>query len=363
MLILSQIITKEWFKSLFGSLVVLFILITVGDIVNGFLQNYSTQRVFLEYALKLPLLMSKALPIAALVATLFSINHLKSQNELIAILASGYSVKKIYGVLFLCSLSIAFFQFINIGYIMPSANKAKRKYFEKSIRSEGKHLARSQIGGSKFLWYKSENYLASFVAFDRKTSSLKNVSFYFFNQDQKMTTFYRSQSATYLKDGLWELEKPLIVDSLSNEGFPQVTNDQNLTLGLNEKPNDFSQFESDLTTLNIIDLFVFVNRLEQTGLNASEYQVMVYEKISLAVICIVFALFPAYAVSNPNRRMNTLGKNIMFTLVFSVLFWVIYSSVLTLGNSGKIPALVATMGIPMLFILQIAWTYSKNQKL
>jgi lipopolysaccharide export system permease protein len=109
MLILSQIITKEWFKSLVGSISVLFLLVTIGDIVNGFLQNYSTYRVFFEYVLKLPLLMSKAIPIAALVATLFSLNRLKSSNELVAILASGYSVKKIYSVLLACSMFVAFF--------------------------------------------------------------------------------------------------------------------------------------------------------------------------------------------------------------------------------------------------------------
>jgi lipopolysaccharide export LptBFGC system permease protein LptF len=267
----------------------------------------------------------------------------------------------VYCLLAQCLLP--FFQFINIGFVLPSANKTKRKYFEKSIRSEGKHLARSTIGGSKFLWYKSQNYLASFVAFDRKNSSLKNVSFFFFNKEHKMTTLYRSISATYLKDGLWELERPLIIDALNGEGFPSMQQDQNLTLGLNEKPEDFSEFESDLTTLNVFELFRFVGRLKQTGLNASEYQVMAYEKISLSLICIVFGLFPAFGAASPNRRVNTLGKSIFFTLIFSVMFWVIYSSVITLGNSGKLHPLIATMIIPLLFAVQIAWTYSKHRKL
>ena len=102
MFLLSKVIAKEWFKALLGATIVLFILITVGDIINGFLRGYDPRRVLIEYALKMPELMSKMLPISSLLATLFSINKLKSHSELISILAGGYSAIKIYVLIFIC---------------------------------------------------------------------------------------------------------------------------------------------------------------------------------------------------------------------------------------------------------------------
>ena len=47
MMLLSGMIVKEWFKSLFGALVVLFLLITTADLINGFLQGKEVAKVFL----------------------------------------------------------------------------------------------------------------------------------------------------------------------------------------------------------------------------------------------------------------------------------------------------------------------------
>ena len=127
MLILSSLIVKEWFKSLIGAIVVLFLLISTADVINGFLQGKEVSRVLLEYSLKMPDLMGKMFPICCLVATLFSFNKLKAHSELISILAAGYSYTKIYFLIGVCALSVVLLQFMNLGFIEPYANKIKRQ--------------------------------------------------------------------------------------------------------------------------------------------------------------------------------------------------------------------------------------------
>ena len=61
MYIISKFIAKEWFKTLAGAIIVLFLVISIGDIINGFLRNYEVRRIFIEYFLKLPDLMGKML--------------------------------------------------------------------------------------------------------------------------------------------------------------------------------------------------------------------------------------------------------------------------------------------------------------
>lgn len=363
MYLLSRVIAKEWFKSLFGALIVLFILLTVGDIVNGFLRNYDASRVFIEYALKMPGLMGRVIPIAALLATLFCINRLKSKSELIAILAAGFSVKKFYALFLFFSLFVALLQFLNLGVIDPLANKIKRQEFEKSRRNESKYLARSNIGGSGYLWYKTNKYFASFLAYDAKNQALRDISLYFFDQDSKATRLIKAPKANYVEGTKWLLENAYVLNQLQGETFPTRQNIGEIEIDLTEDPSSFGQFESDITTLNYFQLRNFIKRLEGTDINTSEYLIMLYEKLSLSLICIVFALFPASGVFTPNRRSSSFGRSVVFTLIFSVLFWMIYSSVIAFGSSGKLPPLVATMSIPFVFLCYIVWTYRKHTRL
>lgn len=363
MFILSKIIAIEWFKALIGAFIVLFILITVGDVVNGFLRNYAASRVFIEYALKMPELMGKVLPICSLLASLFSINKLKDHSELIAILAGGYSAMKIYSLILICSFSVASLQFINLGFILPSANKIKRQQFEKSRKNESKYLARSNIGGTGLLWYKSNSYFSSFTAYDRKNQELKNISIYFYNEDAKAEVIFKADTAKYIKDFNWELINLTILGDLDKKQFPSVGKKENFIIKLEEEPSDFGQFESDITTLHFFNLYNFISRLKNSGINSSEYEVMLFEKLSLSAICIVFALFPLVGVFSPNRRGSSFGKNVVYTLIFTIVFWLIYSAVIAMGNSEKLSPILATMGIPGIFTGYILLTIRKNRSL
>lgn len=363
MSLIARIIAQEWFKALIGAIIVLFLLVSVGDIVNGFLRNLSADRVIVEYLLKLPDLTSKMLPISALLASLFAINKMKTHSELMAVLAGGFSAKFIYRLILLCSFSVALLQFLNLGFIIPTANKIKRAEFEKSRKNESKYLARSKIGKGGLIWYKTDNYFTSFKAYDRKNNELKDVTVYNINKDGELESIYHGNSATYLEKKQWRLNQITLVKNLDVKAFPESATDKEYVIKLDEEPTDFGQFESDITTLNFFDLKRFINRLQSTDINTTEYEIMYYEKISLVFICIIFSLFPLSGIFNPNRRAAGFGKNVLITLLFSIFFWGIHTSTISMGNNEKLPVLIATLAIPTIFSILILGTFIKNRQL
>jgi lipopolysaccharide export system permease protein len=360
--ILSLIIVKEWFKGLIGALVVLFLLITTADLINGFLQGKEASRVLLEYSLKLPDLMGKMLPICCLVATLFSFNKLKAHSELISILAAGYSYGKIYFLIGICAVSMVLLQFVNLGYIEPMANKIKRQEIAKSKKSEGKYLTRSSLEGGKF-WYKSQDYFATFSYFNRNQKQLVDFEIYFFGPQHQSEKILKSKHATYKDNNIWILEDAKEMTKLSSIEFPSEVNYPQLLIKLNEVPDDFGEFEADLTTLNFYKLAKFISKLSKTGININEYRIILFNKVFLSFICFVFALMPLSTIFNPNRRSSSFGKNVVQTLLITVIFWVLYSSTVALGNSGRLPPLLATGIIPSLFLAYVVWIFLKNRKL
>lgn len=361
-MILSRMIIIEWFKSLVGAIVVLFLLISTADLINGFLQGKEVSRVLLEYSLKMPDLMGKMFPICCLVASLFSLNKLKAHSELISILAAGYSYRKIYSLIGMCALSMVILQFLNLGFIEPFANKVKRQEIQKSKKSEGKYLTRSSLEGGKF-WYKSQNYFASFSYFDRKTMTLADLEIYYFSPKHTSVKIIKSAKATSVGQGRWMLDDVTELSNLQGPSFPLQLSRPDFEINLSEVPDDFGEFEADLTTLNYFKLLTFIKRLSKTGINISEYEILLLNKIFLSLICLVFALIPVSSIFNPNRRSSSFGKNVVLTLLVTVVFWVLYSSAVAVGNSGSLPPLIATGIIPVSFMLYVLWTFLKNRKL
>lgn len=362
MLILSQLIVKEWFKSLLGAVVVLFLLISTADLINGFLQGKEAARVLLEYSLKMPDLMGKMFPICCLVATLFSLNKLKGHAELISILAAGYSYRKIYTLIGLCAMSVVVTQFFNLGFLEPFANKIKRQEIQKSKKSEGKYLTRSSIEGGRF-WYKTQNYFTSFAYFDRRTNSLRDIEIYYFNPAGSSEKIVKAASADFIENDKWMLKQVTEISQLATKNFPVQMQMAEVAVNLAERPEDFGEFEADLTTLNFFKLRQFISRLAKTGINIAEYEILLLNKIFLSLICLVFALVPVSTIFNPNRRSSSFGKNVVLTLLVTVVFWVLYSSAVAFGNSGTVNPWVATGIIPTVFFLFVVWTFFKNRRL
>lgn len=362
MMILSRFIIKEWFKNLFGAIFVLFLLISTADLINGFLQGKDAARVILEYSLKMPDLMGKMMPICCLLATLFAINKLKAHSELISILAAGYSYSRIYFLIGTCSIFMVCLQFFNLGFLEPMANSVKRREIEKSRRSEGKYLTRSSLEGGKF-WYKTQDYFASFSYYDRKSKSLADFELYLFNEDHKSTKIIKSSRATYVGDSKWDLIKVTELSSLNNSTFPAESKSPNMVLQLSEEPEDFGEFEADLTTLTFFKLNDFVQRLSKTGINISDYQVIILNKVFLSICCFIFSLIPLSSIFNPNRRNSSFGKSVVYALGIAIGFWVLYSATVAFGNSGTLPPLLATGLMPLVAFAFVVFTFLKNRKL
>jgi lipopolysaccharide export system permease protein len=360
--LLTRLFVVEWFKSLVGALVSLLLLITSADIINGFLRGKEGEQVLLEWALKMPDLAGKMLPVTCLLATLFTFNRLKSHNELIATLAAGFSYTRITALIGSCSLLMVILQFANLGFLEPYANKVKRQEIKKSMVSEGKYLTRGAVDGGQF-WFKSKDYFATFLTFDKKKSSLNQVRFYFFTSDGLASKVISAERADFVSDRTWNLINMHTLEDLTGNQFPRMNTSTSQSIVLQETPDDFKEFEADLTTLNWFNLSDFITKISQTGINTSEYRILLHQKIALSFSCLVFALIPLGTMYKPSRRSDSFGKNVALTLILTVAFWLLFSTALSYGQSGKIPSWLAAYIVPLGFMAHAIRTFWHNRKL
>lgn len=365
--IISKLVSKEWLRFFYSSLLVFVLLLSVGNLVSGFLrENISHTEVLLNYLIEFPTFLTQVIPVACLVASLFSINKLKNRNELTAIFASGYSRRAYLSDLIQVSVYIALFQFILSAYITPLIKSKRHTILEGSIskfrnlKSQG--LSSSTIGSGK-IWYKSGKYYFSFSHFNSKSETLHNVSIYDFDADYKVkkissinTLKYNAETKQWLPTGHVEY------DNLNRPSFPSVTN-KSAPIIINEDISDFKQIEADITTLSFMKLYNYISQLNETGISVGEYLVIFYKHISDSIICIIFALLAAIPIFNPNRRSSSFGKSASFVFVFTILYWLVQSYFIELGKNIKIDPFVACFTVPIFFLIFILSVFYKNRKL
>lgn len=359
--IIPKFIFQSWLKTFFVFFSILIIIVSAAEIITALLDQASLQETGERFLYKMPGFISKIFPVNCLLASLFSLNAQKSSNELTAILSSGFSISKYVLIVIGASSIIAILQFLLMGFIEPNIFKYKysKEISPHLLKKEGKFLARSFLGTGR-TWYKNRDYFISFEQYLPSTQTLKNIELFFY-KDGKISHKIKSDKAQYLtEEKTWKLKGSTHFKSLDTKTFSSYEEHKDFLISLKEVPEDFKIFESDIKTFDFLGLYQFIKKLQDTGIERSSYIILFFEKISLTLICIIFAFFPLVGLNNPNKRSSSMGKSIFFTFSFAIFYWLGQSTFANLGVNQRIPAEIATFIMPILVLLGLGF-YWKRQ--
>lgn len=366
---INKLIIKEWSRFFFGSVLVLLMVLSLGHVLNSLLSDAGDFRtIFVSLYLETPSFLIKIFPVSCLISSLFSINKLKNRNELTAIFASGFSRRRFIVSIGSIGAIVGVILFFINAYLVPST-----KHMQNTIKhgnskeASGGAIKKSAISinalNSGKIWFKGQAYFFSYSSFDIKTSTLYNLTMYFYDKNFKFSELITAAYADYHNNNQWVLHRALHYTNLDNKTFPSVKYHDQKALSITETLSDFAQINADIKTLNIWKLYDYIGVLKTNGINYSEYYVTFLDKFSSGFTCLVLSILASIALFNPNRRSSSFGKNVAFVLGFTFIYWFIYSYFLTLGQSSSVPAIVATFGVPSIFVLYLAIYFIYHRKL
>jgi lipopolysaccharide export system permease protein len=343
--------------------------LTLGHVLNALLKDAVDFRtIFISLYLEMPSFLVKIFPVSCLIASLFSINKLKNRNELTAIFASGFSRRKfILGIGSIGAVVGIILFFIN-AYLVPMAKHEQDVIKNgKKRETEGKAFIKSTISinalNSGKIWFKGQDYFFSYSSFDIKSSTLYNLTMYFYDKNFNFTEQISAAYAEYQNDKTWIIHRALHYTNLDNKTFPSIKYYNQRPLVIREAVSDFAQINADIKTLNIWKLYDYIGVLRTNGINYSEYYVTFLDKFASGFTCLVLSILASVALFNPNRRNSSFGKNVAFVLSFTFVYWFIYSYFLSLGQSSSVPAIAATFGVPSVFVVYLTVYFIYHRKL
>lgn len=367
MSVIRNLVLREWFKYLLGAAFILLMLVSVANLISGLLrENVTALEVLLNYVIELPGTIMQILPVSCMVASLFSVNKLKNRNELTAIFAAGFSRRSFIITVIEGAIVIALLQFALSAYIQPSVKLWRTKIMSESIKKfknlQSQGLKASTIGSGK-IWYKTDKYFFSFAAYDKQTNTLSDVSVFHYGDSHKLERKVEAKKVEYISGNQWNFLNGREFSKLNGDQFPKVEVFEKKQDIINESLSDFKQIEADITILDIRELYNYIEKLSNAGINTNSYEVMFYNQLSSPLVCVIFAILAATLIFNPNRRSSSFGKSLIFVFVFVIVYWLINSYVLALGQSSRLNAPLACFLVPSIFTLYLFYYFYKHRHL
>lgn len=350
MKILRNYFLKEFIGPLFLALGVLTFVMLLGNlikltdlIINKGVDIVSVSKLFL---LMMPYLFTYTLPIAALTATLLCLGRLSSDNEIVAIKASGINLFSLLLPLLIVGLILSLILIVFNDRVIPYAHYASRKtLIEVGIKNPTAALEPGVFINS------FQKYILFVYQVDQKKNRLTNVRIYE-PQEGKPTRIIVAKRGEFISVPERNMVKLKLMDGSSDEPDPNdpanfyklnfKTYFMSLSLSQAQDKNEIRKKPKDMT---ILELKTEAERLKKEGIDPAPLITEINEKISLAFSCLIFILLGSPLAIITRRREKAINFGIVFVIVGIYYLLLLGSEALSLQGHLNPPIAMWTPNI------------------
>ena len=299
--------------------------------------------IFFPYLLTFlgaPITLFEIFPFIFLLSTQLLFFDMFRNEELNLLKSNGLSNLKIIKTLFVTSFLIGIF---NVLIFYNAASKLKFFYtdIKNSFSNDNKYLAVVTDSG---LWLKDEVNNSTFIvkAKNIQDNFLLNVIINEFDKNFNLKKTIQSNKIDIEKKD-WKIENPIITyENISNKSQDIIIFETNFD---KEKINNLF---SNISTLNLLELFDLKKDYENLGYSADEIIIHLLRLTSTPVLYAVLTVLSSVIMFN-FRKDKSLFFHVVLGILMSVIIYYINFLFTSLGNNGKIP-IIYSIFLPLLFI-------------
>ena len=299
------------------------------DVVKG-LPIGIAMKIFVLY---LPGVIVMTLPMATLLAVLLGFSRMSSENEITAIFAGGISFYRVILPVAVFGVTVTGVTIYINESLVPRANLMTERLRQKVLKqpitsSKPLFLIDSKDGVTNVVVYVQGGYNAS-------EGILKKVLITVF-RDNKPRMVFRAESAKWeggenwsLSNGDWNL---LADGGGAQSGSFDKWHTRVVNIGMTPEEVAMSQRTVDQMTFK--ELRHFAKVMASRGANTAELEVSLYNKLSLPMAALVFALIGAPLGLRRHRGGSSVGLGL--SIVIIILYWMAWHYMVALAKTGHI---------------------------
>ncbi len=316
------------FALIFTSVDLLGMMVTYQDASFSGLTKY--------YRYAMPEVLYRMVPVACVLATIFTLSTLNKANELIALFASGMSLQRVclpilMWIFLACGLNL----FLS-DQVLPNFARQKNFVFFNEIK---KNPSLYSMVRTNKIWYRSKDTIFYLKTLNEQTKKAQGLTLYSFDEKWDLVQMITAERVD-LSGSNWKLFDGSVTLFTQESSFPLTSQFKEKNIVMGEDAKDLASTANTSDVLSLRELEQFIKKNKEAGLDTVRYEVDFYSKYGFAFSALIMSLLGIpFSVRRTRTGGAMLGIAICLGLVF--VYWIFYSSALTLGNYGHIPPIAA----------------------
>ena len=320
----------------------LFIIADVTDNIDTYMEKGITgARLGLSYLYQLPLFVLYSFPIAALIATVFTIGGMTRHQELTAAKAGGVSFYRIFLPIAAMSvlLSVAAF---GLGELTPIT-------LQKRAVLMGDETAVRFGPRMNFVYQTEREGVLTARRLDAGAGELSQIVLERNARGERPGMHRMAERATWTAKHGWKLERGYIRE-LYADGREVTTHFDTLRLaGLVETPEDMLGGPKDPQAMGYREMSRFIGAIERSGGDANPLKVERAQKLAIPMAVMVIVLFGAPLVTSTQRGGTAYGVGV--SLGVTIFYMLLFRVGRAVGSTGAVDPTLAAWFPNALFLV------------
>jgi len=356
---LDLYILKKFLGTFFFSITLILSISVVFDLtekIDDFLEKEAPLRaiVFDYYKNFIPYFGNLFTPLFVFISVIFFTSKMAYNTEIIAILSSGVSFRRMMYPYFLGALIISLLSFYLSGYVIPPANKV-RLHFEnkyvKNRRETGLKNMHMQIEPGVFV------YMGNYYSYNDRGEYFDLEKF----DGKRLKLKLSSRSIKYdTLTGRWTLRSYTRRELIDDE-HQIITVGTKMDTVIDIKPSDFKEERNYYEMMTNDQLDDYINEQRRRGVgNIEEFLIEKYRRVASPFAAFILTLIGVSLASRKVRGGMGLHIGIGITLSFSYIMFMTLST--TFAVNGNMNPLLAVWLPNIVFAMIGIYLYMKAPK-
>ena len=331
-------IVKHFLGTFFFAILLLMAIVIVFDInekLDAVLTAPLSETVFKYFMNFLPFVASQFSPLFTFISVIFFTSRLADRSEIIAMLSSGISFRRLAMPYLFSAAVIAIGSYLLAAYVIPPANIQRIEYTNKWVKNK------AVTYGDNIQLQVRPGVMAYIARYDNNTRSGYRFSLEEFD-GKTLKSRLTAENVQYDTLGRWKVNNYTIRDF---KGLREtMRSGHSLDTALNIEPRDFLISKNDEQTLTSPQLKAYIESQKARGVAGIKSFEIEYES-RFAMIAAAFILTIIGLSLSSRKVRGGMGMNIGIGLLLSFSYIVFMTVTQTFAVSGYTSARVA-MWIP-----------------
>ncbi len=335
---LDLYILRKFLGTYFFIVAIIIAIVVVFDLVekiDDFVENNApTEAIVFDYYVNLvPYYANMLSPLLVFIAVIFFTSKMAGQTEIIAILSSGVSFRRLMFPYFIGSLIVATLSYFLASYVIPQANRTRIEFeniYIKSKKETGLSDMHMQIEPGVFV------YMGRYYSFRERGDRFDIEKF----DGKRLVSRLTAKNIQYDSiKGNWRLINYTRWDFDDDGICHTITKGASVDSVISIVPNDFKNVRKSYEMLTSNDLKDHIDELQRRNIgNSEEFEIEYYKRRASPFAAFILTLIGVSLSSRKTRGGMGLHIGIGLVLSFIYILFLTLSSTFAV-NGGMNPIL------------------------